>query len=287
MACERCTQGDTLPGTPTGTITSNKAYLAAAPEPSSHAIVLLTDAFGLPLVNCKIIADNLSKELACDVWVPDIFDGDPLMEVDALTLPERAGEKMSFWLKLRFIFLIISRLPHLYRSRASVVDPRIDSFITNLRNEKKYDKIGAVGYCFGGACAIRLGSRNLVDSLVIAHPARFTIKEIEAIKVMYTYSLFLGKISGVATPDVFLQVPSAWQCAEDDVWFSESMRNQAEAVFSGRKGTDAFIDYDFKGYKGTTHGFAARPNISIPELKVQYEEAFKNTVEWFKKTLVV
>jgi carboxymethylenebutenolidase len=76
MSCEDCTKGNVLPGEPTGAIdTVSKAYLAAAPEPSSRAVILLTDVFGLPLQNCKILADRLSKELACDVWVPDMFDG--------------------------------------------------------------------------------------------------------------------------------------------------------------------------------------------------------------------
>jgi len=76
MSCEDCTKGKILPGEPTGAIdTVSKAYLAAALKSSSRAVVLLTDVYGLPLQNCKILADKLSKELACDVWVPDIFDG--------------------------------------------------------------------------------------------------------------------------------------------------------------------------------------------------------------------
>ena len=39
--------------------------------------------------------------------------------------------------------------------------------------------------------------------------------------------------------------------------------------------------------QGTAHGFASRPNLDLPEIKAAYEEAFSQTVEWFKKTLVV
>jgi hypothetical protein len=38
---------------------------------------------------------------------------------------------------------------------------------------------------------------------------------------------------------------------------------------------------------GTAHGFAARPNLNVPEVKLAYEEAFEQTVEWFTKTLSV
>ena len=52
------------------------AYFHAGPEGSSkRAIFLLTDIFGLPLKNSKLIADEISKRLQCDVWVPDLFAG--------------------------------------------------------------------------------------------------------------------------------------------------------------------------------------------------------------------
>jgi hypothetical protein len=38
---------------------------------------------------------------------------------------------------------------------------------------------------------------------------------------------------------------------------------------------------------GTAHGFAARPNLNVPEVKSAHEEAFEQTVEWFSKMLVV
>ena len=38
---------------------------------------------------------------------------------------------------------------------------------------------------------------------------------------------------------------------------------------------------------GTAHGFAARPNLELPEIKEAFELAFEQTVQWFQKTLVV
>ena len=147
MSCEDCTKGNVLPGEPTGAIdTVSKAYLAAAPEPSSRAIILLTDVFGLPLQNCKILADRLSKELACDVWVPDMFDGarhlsvssyfiwlmlmvtkgSPILKVGQLNHPDVPGVKTTFRDYLYMFILLIRRLPHFIRSRPSKCDERID-----------------------------------------------------------------------------------------------------------------------------------------------------------------
>ncbi len=36
---------------------------------------------------------------------------------------------------------------------------------------------------------------------------------------------------------------------------------------------------------GTTHGFGARPNLSIPKVKEAWEEYISDTVTWVKETL--
>src|SRR5258706_7976154 len=45
-------------------------------EATKKAVVLCTDGSGLALPNCKFIADELAKELGCDVWIPDYFLGE-------------------------------------------------------------------------------------------------------------------------------------------------------------------------------------------------------------------
>lgn len=79
MACPQCKDGGLLSGEPEGQILPDfhGAYLAPGPEEASskRTILLLTDAFGMPLKNCKIIADTLAKRVGCDVWIPDYFAG--------------------------------------------------------------------------------------------------------------------------------------------------------------------------------------------------------------------
>lgn len=82
MSCPRCQEGAFLPGEPKGTVGGilGDSYLSPSPVAESNAIqkkaiVMLTDGFGLPLKNCKIIADELAKQLECDVWVADYFLG--------------------------------------------------------------------------------------------------------------------------------------------------------------------------------------------------------------------
>lgn len=59
---------------------SPEAYLASKhTKPSDggekKAIVLLTDIFGLPLVNNKLLADAFNERVGVDVYVPDLFVG--------------------------------------------------------------------------------------------------------------------------------------------------------------------------------------------------------------------
>lgn len=78
MSCPDCTTGGFLPGEPSGILSIQGAYFTsglANNALSKRAILLLTDGFGLPLKNCKILADNLATRLGCDVWVPDYFEG--------------------------------------------------------------------------------------------------------------------------------------------------------------------------------------------------------------------
>ncbi|KIJ98095.1 hypothetical protein K443DRAFT_133620 [Laccaria amethystina LaAM-08-1] len=285
MSCPRCIQGFILPGEPTGTIQPDfhHAYLARAPNggPSKRAVLLFTDIFGLLLQNPKIIADTMAKELGCDVWVPDYFRGRPPMSLTTM-MPDRAGVKMTPWDWVKFTGVAFQNLPALIASRPATVDERLASFFALLKEKKTYEKIGAVGYCFGGATAARMGSTNYLNSIVIAHPAPISDSVLKSISIT-----------------------TAWVCAEEDVFFPESKRNKAEAVFAARKETDKFVDYEFKVYKGgqplalvilglsemliigTAHGFASRPNLELPEIKAAHEEALEQTIAWFQKTLIV
>ncbi|KAE9397997.1 dienelactone hydrolase endo-1,3,1,4-beta-D-glucanase [Gymnopus androsaceus JB14] len=245
-SCSDCKRGKILPGEPAGTMVKD-AYFAAGPEGNtSRAVILLTDIYGLPLVNSKILADNISKQLSCDVWVPDLFNGKPPVKVGDLKVPKRVGEKSIA----------------LFRNRISTAYPKVETFIKNLKDEKKYEKLGAVGYCFGGGLAVMLAAADLLNTAVICHPSSITEEQVQAMKI-----------------------PSSWACAEEDFAFKPEIRRKAEEILASRMGKDNFAEYEFKDYKGCVHGFAARPDLEYPEAKAGYEGAFEQTIQWFEKTL--
>ncbi|KAN0087704.1 Dienelactone hydrolase [Tylopilus felleus] len=271
MSCPDCVRGSILDGTPSGTIKkvdNVDAYFvtgASEQQPKTFGVVILTDAFGLEMVNSKLIADRIANELACNVWVPDLFDGrQPMLDPDGMEaqlVPDHPGPWL-LWDQLRLFARIIWNIPVFYRARPSVVTPRVAQFIKTVREQNRYDRLGAVGYCFGAGITVRLVPFKALDSIVICHPAMLTEALIKAI-----------------------DVPAAWVCAEHDIAFSQAMRLRAEAIFGVRKDKPDFVSYEFVDYKGTVHGFACRPNLAYDDTKAGFEGSLSQTVEWFRKTL--
>ncbi|KAI5892199.1 uncharacterized protein SCHCODRAFT_015880 [Schizophyllum commune H4-8] len=103
-------------------------------------------------------------------------------------------------------------------------------------------------YCWGGSRLYHIAQTHAIESAVIVHPGGYKDEQLKAIRV-------------------------------------PKQIDNAEAIFASRKGKDDFMEYEFKVYPGTAHGFAARPNLALPAVKEGFERAFEQAVNWFKKTL--
>lgn len=87
--CPSCIQGYRLAGEPTGEMVSvgdQQAYVRSGTTQGQKAVVILPDAFGLPIPNAQIIADRFSEKLGIDVYVPDIYHGAPIPFLRIVTL---------------------------------------------------------------------------------------------------------------------------------------------------------------------------------------------------------
>ncbi|KAG8987452.1 hypothetical protein FRB90_003330 [Tulasnella sp. 427] len=269
--CPNCLSGYILPGEPSGEMVkavngSPEAYFSSKhTKPSSEAgkkkaIVLLTDIFGLPLVNCKILADAFNERVGVDVYVPDLFAGGPPVTLEEITPYQKdlPGEKLTWTNKLLFGMKFLTIIPSYLPNRPKYGNARAEAFIRRLKEEKGYTDIGAVGYCYGGHMSAYVATLDLVKTAIIAHPAAVPATMVEAIKV-----------------------PTLWQIPEEDEYTTVPVRKETQAILKKKEG----IPYEFTEYKGTRHGFAARPNLGIPHIKEAYENALTESVEWFKKML--
>jgi len=266
MSCTYCYKGFVLPGEPKGTMVGQD-YFAAAPNDATQrtkAIVLLTDLFGLPLPNAKIVADHLAEQVGVDVWAPDYFNGKPIVDANSLEPlePDRAFVKTPWLDVVKYYYKMFTNIPRLIACRPSVADARVHEFIKKIKSEKGYERIGVVGYCYGGSMTGRLGSTGIGNTIVIAHPSGLSQSQTRAIKV-----------------------PSSWALAEDDYYFKVKDVEATRAILKEQEEKPDHVDYETTVYRGTAHGFGLRPNLEVPEAKAAYEGALDQTVAWFKKTL--
>lgn len=155
--------------------------------------------------------------------------------------------------------------PWLVRHREAVARPLIDGFINTLRMTPGTNKIGAVGFCWGGRYAILQahgkteGSVGGVDAAFAAHP------------------------SLVAVPGDFDPVskPLSLAFGTKDSLLDEKTRAQIIDLMS--KKTE--VEHEIRVYEDQVHGFALRSDWSSEEDKKAMDEATRQGIEWMGKYL--
>jgi dienelactone hydrolase len=127
---------------------------------NSAGIIYVSDIYGLPLVQNKLLADSLAKT-GYPVVFPDLFRGDAV----PVGSPE-AGLNLTEWR---------SRHP------SEEIDSIIATTIAYMKKELGVKRVGGVGYCFGGKYVPRAMTGSGVDVGFIAHPSSLTEEEITGV----------------------------------------------------------------------------------------------------------
>lgn len=157
------------------TIGDVKTYIAEpASKDHSKAILFLTDAFGLDLINNFLMADDFAAQ-GYFVVMPDLFQGDP---VPGKFLLENNVSSFDF-------------RPWAGKHGVELVDPVVKGAITAMRETMGVQRIAAVGYCFGAKSVTRFldaKSGSQVDVGYVAHPSLTTIEEFEAMNGPFAIS---------------------------------------------------------------------------------------------------
>ncbi|KAL0484306.1 AIM2 [Acrasis kona] len=235
-----CAKGSLHTGSPVGKVVelfSVLTYVTKSNGPTKHAILLLSDAIGHTFINAQLAADTFAELGNVDVFIPDIVNG------EGIPVSYLSGEKydVAAW---------VSRHPK-ETCRHIIFDAA-----RSLKSDMGYEKIGVVGYCFGGWGTLELGASDLVNAVAVAHPSLLN---------------FPADVENLKQPALFL-------CAEVDQQFPLDKVERSKQITSEKA-----LDNKFVFYPGTEHGFAMRFNMKSPVVVKAAEDAKDQVIDWFYK----
>lgn len=291
MSCPECFKGHVHHGTPTGKITNlhgAKTYITLPPNNPSpkSTIIFYCDAFGLNLVNNKLLADHYAAETDCQVIAPDLFPGGAASTATMQALNDLTRPVPSYLSYLNPLLYLGKGLalvraiggmgPFLYYNNPASAFPACLRYAREVRAALPAGaKLGVAGFCWGGFQVTKLAcepvsegsDKALIDAVFTAHP------------------------SGLKAPDDFVaavetrKVPYSCAVAEVDFMFDTKTSKETEEVIKKKLGAGVGA-YEFVVYEGCHHGFAVRasPDEGTHGDK-GYTGAAKQAVDWFNKHL--
>ncbi|KAL2128443.1 hypothetical protein VTI74DRAFT_9181 [Chaetomium olivicolor] len=237
----------TIPGVPNPTYVARPASSPTSSDPKT-AILIIADMLGWTFPNVRLLADAFARELHTAVYVPDFFGGEVLPWDDIL-----AG---------RFDRIDVAGFTQ--RNGRPVREPEILAFARALRG--MYDKLGAVGYCYGGWAVCRLGAgefkgemggRGLVDCVSMGHPSWVVEEDVRGV-----------------------EVPMQVLAPERDRVFTEEMKVFTCGVMI-RKG----VAFEYRHFPGVEHGCLVRGDKDKEGEREAMEKGKDAVVEWMKQWL--
>lgn len=241
-------------------------------------IVIYSDIFGLELVNNKLIADAYAKSGEWLVYLPDFFKGDPVpLAIADIVLPVDKSKQTILGKYTGMLANAPSFLAWRSRHPAETATKDCMEFLEALRRATpKTQRIGIVGFCYGGKYALQAGLEKhmiqmetfkvpLVDAVVALHPSRLAIPE-----------------------DVkALVVPTAFGWGLEDTTVKIEQKSLIENLHANVKSEGLHVpEMEHKVYKPGRHGFAVRGNPDDPLERACLEESEAQTLQWFGRWLL-
>lgn len=229
---------------------------------ANHSNRCIFLVFGWGFKNTRLLADQYAKA-GFYVYVPDFHQGDSLPESFLQNVEPNLNEQAKLTLadKAKNAAVVPTTLgPWLLTHREAVTKPLIDGFFNALKTEAGTNKVGAVGFCWGGRYAILQATEGSnCDAVYAAHPS-------------------LVAIPGDFDP---VQKPVSLALGTKDSLLDEKSRNSIQEIFSAK--TD--VPTEVRIYEDQIHGFALRGDWSSDKDKTSMDEAQKQGIAWLQKFL--
>ncbi|KFY93039.1 hypothetical protein V500_03947 [Pseudogymnoascus sp. VKM F-4518 (FW-2643)] len=272
MAC--CTLPSIHPHTPLGTILSiagTSTYLTIPPNitaPYPRALIYLTEGYGPLLPNSQLLADHLALLLQCPIIMPDQFRKEPFPMVKPPGWDEEAA---------------MARL--INDHHPGTVDPMLETVLEWIQRPVDHaegglggvQRVGAIGYCFGGRYVMRLLAEGKIEAGVVNHPSFYTLDEVSALGRPSGDKLEGGEADG---KKVRVWKPLAIFAAETDDILPEEKRRATEDRLK-----EGGVTWMCTTYAGTLHGFSVRGDLKDPVVKFARDSALDGAVKWFNEYL--
>ncbi|KAK4692991.1 hypothetical protein P7C71_g4316, partial [Lecanoromycetidae sp. Uapishka_2] len=279
-SCNDCIKGTVHSGQPSGKeemIHGLNTYVVGNRTNPRGIIVIYSDVFGLPLPNNRLIADAYAKSGEWLVYLPDFFEGDPVpLNVADVLIPVDTAKQSTFSKYTGILANAPSFLMWMTRHKQAPTEKVCMNFLQALRRATPTSqKIGMVGFCWGGKYAIRAGLESnmieieggkvpLVDAVVVLHP------------------------SHVALPDDVetLVVPVSYGWGLEDIAVNIKQKDQVQDIHAkAKEGGRKLPEMEHKVYKPGRHGFAVRGNPEDPQEKACLEDSVTQVLSWFEPRL--
>lgn len=189
--------------------------------------------------------------------MPDLFNGDSV----PLNRPE--GFQIMEWVK--------SHLP-------PQTEPIIDTVLKEMRETMGCERIGGVGYCFGGKYVCRYLKKGWLDVGFVAHPTMVEEDELRGVE---------GALGIAAAGELF----SVRYKERDSVLTVYLVRDFVFTTEKRRESEDILdklhIPYQINLFSDVEHGFAVRCDMKKPGQRFAKEQAFAQALAWFDNYLKV
>ncbi|KAK4898892.1 hypothetical protein LTR27_003623 [Elasticomyces elasticus] len=274
-----CLSGKINEGKPKGREQDINGIPTYVAEPENgdktKTVVFLVDIFGWQFPNVRLLADEYAAA-GFTAYIPDVHEGDSIdisfLQTVEPQLPER--EKLSLVDKAASTAKVGATLgPWLATHREAVARPIIENFIDKVRYIPGTNKVGVIGFCWGGRYAITCAQKP------------FSGSESKGVNAAYACHPSLVSIPSDFDPVV---VPLSLALGDKDSLLGEKEVGQIQELMqkkkSGEQG-EKLAESEVRIYQDQVHGFALRGDWSSEKDKKAMDDATKQGIEWFKKHL--
>ncbi|KAK1926018.1 dienelactone hydrolase [Papiliotrema laurentii] len=246
-----CVTGHIHEGTPLGSteVVHGLSTYVSKPKDAKggkvNKIVFISDIFGI-YPNAKLLADEWAGQ-GYEVLIPDLFESGPVSHelLNTIVPNKRVQAQATVVSKAADTAKTAAALgPWLISNREAVSKPKIEAFVKAVKEDPTTDKVGAVGFCWGGRYALILAQEDSparVDVAIANHPSFLVNADVEPIR----------------------SVPVAIFKGTEDAMMDEKALDEVEEILKKNLGDQKLLVQRFPG-AGTwltlpsVHGFTIR-----------------------------